>query len=59
MNTLTCGCEYVDSLIIRFCIDHKYPGPESHKDGKGLIIKDLENQILSLKAELERLNLPK
>lgn len=49
MNQLTCGCEYIDSLILRFCELHKYPGPESHKDGKGIIIRDLENQIKALK----------
>jgi len=45
MNTLTCGCQYTDSLILSFCDLHKYPGPDSHKDGKGIIIRDLEAQV--------------
>ncbi len=45
MKQLTCGCEYVDSLILWFCDLHKHPGPESHKDGKGVIIRDLEAQV--------------
>lgn len=53
MNELTCGCEYVDSLILSFCDVHKYPGPESHKDGKGIIIRDLESENSNLRAFLE------
>ena len=45
MKQLTCGCEYADSLILWFCDLHKHPGPESHKDGKGVIIRDLEAQV--------------
>lgn len=52
LNALTCGCEYVDSLILKFCELHQYPGPESHKDGKGIIIRDLEAQIHWLKELL-------
>lgn len=58
MNELTCGCEYVDSLILSFCPAHAYPGPESHKDGKGIIIRDLESQNAKLSAEVERLKGP-
>lgn len=53
MKKLTCGCEYVDSLIIGYCELHKYPGPESHKDGKGVIIRDLETQIDEMLDVLE------
>lgn len=55
MNTLTCGCEYVDSLILSFCELHKFPGPESHKDGKGVIIRDLEAKVTVLELEIDEL----
>lgn len=50
MKTLTCGCDYIDSLIVSFCEAHKYPGPDSHKDGKGIIIRDLEAQNAKLRG---------
>lgn len=56
MKSLTCGCEYVDSMIFRYCEAHKYPGPESHKDGKGILVRDLERQIQELRGLLTSVN---